>query len=163
MNTRNIMLVLIAVILLVGSLVGYGLYVNVTSSAHVDKLAAAQYSRVIGAKASLEWWDERPNQLSFEVQGKPAQVLERGMGYLHPDALHDDRIGGGHPEGLFEAWSNLYYRYAQAMVAKDSGAACPVRYPDIPAGVEEGTACRTQSSRETSTRRCTTPSTATTR
>ena len=50
MNTRNIMLVLIAVILLVGSLVGYGLYVNVTSSAHVDKLAAAQYSRVIGAK-----------------------------------------------------------------------------------------------------------------
>lgn len=58
------------------------------------------------------------------------------MPYLHPDALHDDRIGGGHPEGLFEAWSNLYYRYAQAMVAKDSGAACPVRYPDIHAGVE---------------------------
>ena len=52
MNTRNIMLVLIAVILLVGSLVGYGLYVNVTSSAHVDKLAAAQYSRVIGARAA---------------------------------------------------------------------------------------------------------------
>ena len=51
MNTRNIMLVLIAVILLVGSLVGYGLYVNVTSSAHVDKLAAAQYSRVMAARA----------------------------------------------------------------------------------------------------------------
>jgi predicted dehydrogenase len=95
-----------------------------------------QKIRVIGSKASLEWWDERPNQLSFEVQGKPAQVIERGMPYLHPDALHDDRIGGGHPEGLFEAWSNLYYRYAQAMVAKDSGAACPVRYPDIHAGVE---------------------------
>src|SRR5207253_31634 len=42
-----------------------------------------QKIRVIGSRASLEWWDERPNQLSFEVQGKPAQVLERGMGYLH--------------------------------------------------------------------------------
>lgn len=95
-----------------------------------------QKIRVIGAKASLEWWDERPNQLSFEVQGKPAQILERGMGYLYPDALTDDRIGGGHPEGLFEAWSNLYYRYALAMVARDSGAASTIRYPDIQAGVE---------------------------
>ncbi len=51
MTTRNIMIVMISVILLVGSLVGYGLYVNVSSSAHVEKLAAAQYSRVIGAKA----------------------------------------------------------------------------------------------------------------
>ena len=32
MNNRNIILVLIAVILLVGSLVGYGLYVNVAST-----------------------------------------------------------------------------------------------------------------------------------
>lgn len=52
MNNRNIMLVLIAVILLVGSLVGYGIYVNVSSSAHVEKLASAQYSRVIAAKAA---------------------------------------------------------------------------------------------------------------
>ena len=95
-----------------------------------------QKIRVIGSKASLEWWDERPNQLSFEEQGKPAQIIERGMPYLYPEALSDDRIGGGHPEGLFEAWSNLYYRYAQAMLAKDSGTACPVRYPDIRAGVD---------------------------
>lgn len=52
MSTRNIVIVLLAVILLVGSLVGYGIYVNVTGSAHVDKLAAAQYSRVIGTKAA---------------------------------------------------------------------------------------------------------------
>ncbi|MFC3626979.1 Gfo/Idh/MocA family protein [Vogesella amnigena] len=98
-----------------------------------------QKIRVIGAKASLEWWDERPNQLSFEVQGKPAQVLERGMDYLHPAALHDDRIGGGHPEGLFEAWSNLYYRFALAMDASDrddQAALATIRYPDIHAGVE---------------------------
>lgn len=95
-----------------------------------------QKIRVIGAKASLEWWDERPNQLSFEVQGQPARVLERGMGYLHPAALADDRIGAGHPEGLFEAWSNLYYRFALAMDAADRGQPAPLRYPDIDAGVE---------------------------
>ena len=98
-----------------------------------------QKIRVIGSRASLEWWDERPNQLSFEVQGQPAQILERGMGYLHPDALLDDRIGGGHPEGLFEAWSNLYYRFALAMNATTRGDAATLqalRYPDIDAGVE---------------------------
>ena len=95
-----------------------------------------QKIRVIGSRASLEWWDERPNQLSFEVQGQPARILERGMSYLHPAALADDRIGAGHPEGLFEAWSNLYRRYALAMDAAERGQPAPERYPDIDAGVE---------------------------
>ncbi|MBD9467048.1 Gfo/Idh/MocA family protein [Pseudomonas sp. Pdm06] len=98
-----------------------------------------QKIRVIGSRASLEWWDERPNQLSVEIQGQPAQILERGMGYLHPAALQDDRIGGGHPEGLFEAWSNLYRRFALAMDAAkrgDAEALAALRYPDIDAGVD---------------------------
>lgn len=98
-----------------------------------------QKVRVIGSRASLEWWDERPNQLSFEIQGQPVQVLERGMTYLHANALIDDRIGAGHPEGLFEAWANLYYRFALAMDAmdrNDSTLLKTLRYPDIHAGVE---------------------------
>ncbi|MCW8175122.1 Gfo/Idh/MocA family protein [Verminephrobacter aporrectodeae] len=98
-----------------------------------------QKIRVIGSRASLEWWDEHPNQLRYEVQGAPAQVFERGMDYLHPDALHDDRISAGHPEGLFEAWSNLYYRFALAMDAsdrRDTEALRTIHYPDIDAGVE---------------------------
>ena len=43
------------------------------------------------------------------------------MGYLEPSALSDDRIRAGHPEGLFEAWSNLYSRFACAMDAADRG------------------------------------------
>ena len=98
-----------------------------------------QKIRVIGATASIEWWDERPNQLSYEIQGRPAQILERGMGYLHAAATLDDRIGAGHPEGLFEAWSNLYYRFGLAMDAADRGdaeALGAIRYPDIEAGIE---------------------------
>ncbi len=63
----------------------------------------SQKVRIVGEKASIEWWDEHPNQLSYEVQGEPARILERGMPYLSANALADDRIGGGHPEGLFEA------------------------------------------------------------
>ncbi|MED4618936.1 oxidoreductase [Priestia megaterium] len=96
-----------------------------------------QTIRVIGSKASIEWWDEHPNQLRYEVQGKPAQVLDRGMDYLYPEALVDDRIGGGHPEGLFEGWSNLYARFALAMDAADRGETLEnMWYPDIKAGVE---------------------------
>ncbi|MGG1396512.1 Gfo/Idh/MocA family oxidoreductase [Bacillus salipaludis] len=96
-----------------------------------------QKVRVIGSKASIEWWDEQPNQLRYEIQGKPVQIVERGMDYLYPDALADDRIGGGHPEGLFEAWSNLYTRFAKAMAAVERGETLEVVwYPGIEAGVE---------------------------
>jgi predicted dehydrogenase len=78
-----------------------------------------QKIRVIGEKASIEWWNERPNQLKYEVQGKPACVMERGMDYLYPEALEEDRIGGGHVEGLFESWANLYRRFALAMDAAE--------------------------------------------
>ena len=51
--------------------------------------------RVIGEKASLEWWDEHPNQLTLEVQGEPVRILERGMGYLEPSALGRPHRGRG--------------------------------------------------------------------
>ena len=95
-----------------------------------------QKIRVIGEKASVEWWDERPNQLTFEVQGEPVRILERGMGYLDESSVEEDRIGGGHPEGLFEAWSNLYGRFARAMDAADKGEEAEFWYPDIHAGVQ---------------------------
>lgn len=76
-----------------------------------------QKIRVVGEKASLEWWDEHPNQLIFAEQGKPVQILDRGQGYLYQDddAIMCDRMGGGHAEGLFEAWANLYHRFGVAM------------------------------------------------
>ena len=98
----------------------------------------SQKLRITGERASLEWWDERPNELRFEVQGEPARILEHNMGYLDPGALALDRVGAGHPEGLFEAWANLYDRFALAMEAADRGDAArlaQIRYPDVAAGV----------------------------
>ena len=96
--------------------------------------------RVIGSKASIEWWDEHPNQLRYEIQGKPAQILERGMDYLYDDdTISCNRIGAGHAEGLFESWSNLYLRFASVMKAMDIGDLefiSKTWYPDIDAGIE---------------------------
>lgn len=82
-----------------------------------------QKIRIVGSKASIEWWDEYPNQLRLEIQGQPVQILERGMGYLHQEdeAVSSDRIGGGHVEGLFEAWANLYRRFGIAFNEKNQG------------------------------------------
>ena len=99
-----------------------------------------QIIRIIGSKASIEWWDEHPNQLKYEIQGKPAQILDRGMGYLHNEdpAVASNRIGGGHAEGLFESWANLYHRFGLAMYAKivgDDSLAENLWYPGIDAGI----------------------------
>ena len=90
--------------------------------------------RVVGSKASLEWDDERPNQMLYEIDGQPVQVLDRGMGYLYPEARVEDRISGGHTEGLFDAWSNLYRRFAIAMSGADTSEYGDFWYPDIYAG-----------------------------
>jgi predicted dehydrogenase len=97
------------------------------------------FVRVIGEKASLEWWDERPNQLKYEIEGEAPRVLERGAPYLYPSALEEDRIGAGHPEGLFESWANLYRRFAIAMDAANRGDDAFLKsywYPDIRAGAQ---------------------------
>jgi predicted dehydrogenase len=106
-----------------------------TGSMHQQKI------RIVGEKASLEWWDERPNQLSYEVQGEPVRVLERGMSYLHKgsSAVGSDRIGGGHAEGFFESWSNIYSRFGIVMKAANRGDQDTIDatwYPDIDAGIE---------------------------
>ncbi|WP_020393508.1 Gfo/Idh/MocA family protein [Thiolinea disciformis] len=98
-----------------------------------------QKIRVIGEKASLEWWDEYPNQLRYEIQGQPAQILERGLGYLAQgvDGICS-RIGGGHPEGFFESWANLYHRFALAIDAlerEDHAFLEQLWYPDVQAGL----------------------------
>lgn len=92
----------------------------------------SQKIRVVGSRGSLEWWDEHPNQLSLEIQGQPPLLLDRGMPYLHGTALEEDRIGAGHPEGLFDAWANLYRRFALAI----TGSSQTLTFPGIEAGLE---------------------------
>lgn len=100
-----------------------------------------QKIRIVGSKASIEWWDEFPNQLRYEVQGEAPRILERGMGYLYQDApgVASNRVGGGHAEGYFESWANLYHRFALAFDAAnrdDQQTLADLWFPGIDAGIE---------------------------
>jgi predicted dehydrogenase len=96
-----------------------------------------QKIRIVGEKASIEWQAEHPNQLKYDEEGKPQKIFERGLPYLHQEALNEDRITAGCPEGLFESWSNLYRRFA---IAIDAAIRHDIRflkdywYPDVKAG-----------------------------
>lgn len=92
--------------------------------------------RIIGSKASIEWFAEHPNQLRYEVEGEPVRILERGAGYLHDVSRADDRIGAGHPEGLFESFSNMYRGFAIAIDSKARGEEETPWYPNVHEGAE---------------------------
>jgi predicted dehydrogenase len=99
----------------------------------------SQRIRIVGSKASLEWWDSYPNELRFEEQGKPTQTMYRGMSYLDESALAEERLGALHAEGLSEAWANIYLKFAMAMDAKNRGDEEFLKmlvYPDIDSGLE---------------------------
>ncbi len=96
-----------------------------------------QKVRIIGEKPVSNGGMNSPTSYATKSSGEPVRILERGMDYLDPLARQDDRIGGGHPEGLFEAWSNLYRRFAIAMDAadrRDEALLADFWYPDARAG-----------------------------
>ncbi|HEX8046323.1 Gfo/Idh/MocA family protein [Rhizobium sp.] len=100
---------------------------------------ASQRFRFVGSKASVEWTDTQPNELIYEVQGQPPQVLHHGMPYLEDESLRYERMGALHTEGLGDSWSNIYLWIAQAIDAKRRGDAAFLRdhhYPGIKAGTD---------------------------
>lgn len=72
--------------------------------------------RVFGERASLTWWQERPDQLNLTVAGEPLRRLERGTadnGFA--------RLPSGHPEGFLEAFAQLYTDLAEQITARIEG------------------------------------------
>lgn len=108
------------------------------SSIDAGNMGSQRY-RFVGSKASLEWSDSRPDQLLYQVQGEPEQILHHGMPYLAPESLAMDRMGALHTEGLGDSWANIYLWIAQAIDAKQRGDEAFLqthRYPGIQAGTE---------------------------
>jgi predicted dehydrogenase len=79
--------------------------------------------RVWGESGLLEWAQTDPNYLHFARLDRPMQRLARGDADLLPAAQRLVRIPRGHPEGLLEAFANLYRDAAEAIAARITGAA----------------------------------------
>ena len=74
--------------------------------------------RIFGSKGGISWVQERPNQLTFSKLGHTPLILELDSPELHPQAKRLLRVGAGHPEGYFEAFSNIYSDFAEILLAK---------------------------------------------
>ncbi|MFV0362527.1 MAG: Gfo/Idh/MocA family protein [Suipraeoptans sp.] len=95
--------------------------------------------RIVGSKASIEFSDNQPNELIYQVQGQPIQKMIRAMPYLYDECNADERLGALHAEGLPESWANIYLKFAIAIEAKNNGDDETLEnlvYPDLDAGIE---------------------------
>ena len=84
--------------------------------------------RVYGDKGMLEWWHRDPSYLRVALQGEPVQVVTRADPFLPPAILALGRSPRGHPEGLREAFANIYAEMAQDRMTRNLGEA-PVSLP----------------------------------
>ncbi len=77
--------------------------------------------RIYGTRGSVEWVQETPNSLRVCSLGEPAKIYTRGQGYLSPQAQKLTRLPAGHPEAYYEAFANLYSKFADAIIKKSIG------------------------------------------
>jgi predicted dehydrogenase len=91
--------------------------------------------RVYGERGMLDWWHHEPSYLKLTLQGEPMRTFGRGDVYLPADIIAAGRTPRGHPEGLREAFANLYAELAQDRMARELGEPSPERpYPRIEDG-----------------------------
>jgi predicted dehydrogenase len=89
--------------------------------------------RVYGENAGLEWSHENPDRLTLSPLDEPQRVIHAGMPGLSDAAQRATRLPTGHPEGLIEAFANIYREFAASLQSGDAGERALV--PGIDEGV----------------------------
>jgi predicted dehydrogenase len=91
--------------------------------------------RAYGDKGMLDWSHRSASYLRLQLQGEPVRVIGRGDPFLSPEITATGRAPRGHPEGLREAFANIYAELAQERMARALGEAPPeFPYPRIEDG-----------------------------
>ncbi len=91
--------------------------------------------RVYGELGMLEWSHRDASYLRLALQGEPTRTIGRGDTYLPPAIIAAGRTPRGHPEGLREAFANIYAEFAQERMARELGeAVAEMPYPRIEEG-----------------------------
>ena len=89
--------------------------------------------RIFGSEGGVEWDLEQSEYLKHARFGEPDRILSRGHGHgISAEVERLVRTGRGFPEGLIEAWGNLYTEFAIAVGARRDGAALPAGMLDMP-------------------------------
>jgi predicted dehydrogenase len=90
---------------------------------------------VYGEKGMLEWSHRDASYLRLALQGEAARVIGRGDPFLPAEIIGGGRTPRGHPEGLRDAFANIYTEVAQERMALALGEPAPgLPYPRIEEG-----------------------------
>jgi len=91
--------------------------------------------RVYGETGMLDWSHREASYLKLAMQGEPVRTIGRGDPFLPPGISALGRTPRGHPEGLREAFANIYAEVAQERMARELGEPVPdFPYPRIEDG-----------------------------
>jgi predicted dehydrogenase len=91
--------------------------------------------RVYGERGMVDWSHRECSYLRVAMMGEPARVIGRGDPGLPPEILRAGRSPRGHPEGLLQAFANIYGEVAQERMAIALGDERPAFvYPRIEDG-----------------------------
>lgn len=87
---------------------------------------------VYGSKASLKWAQENPNHLYMLSDSEPTKILKPGHSYNDQLAEASHTMPPGHPEGIYEALSNIYKGAAKSIRGEKF---IPGEFPTVHDGV----------------------------
>jgi predicted dehydrogenase len=91
--------------------------------------------RVYGEAGMIDWSHRESGYLKLAMQGEPVRTIGRGDPDLPRDITALGRSPRGHPEGLREAFANIYAELAQDRMARELGEPLPdFPYPRIEDG-----------------------------
>ena len=86
-------------------------------------------------RGQIEWSHRTLSYLTVAMQGEPVKTFGRGDLTLPPEVIAAGRAPRGHPEGLREAFANIYGELAQERIARHLGESPPsFPYPRIEDG-----------------------------
>lgn len=74
--------------------------------------------RIYGERGLLDWSHRESAYLKLNIEGETAKVIGRGDVNLPADIARLSRTPRGHPEGLLEAFANVYRETAEAIIAR---------------------------------------------
>ncbi len=109
---------------------------NLTGVIRASQIATGEENNlqisVYGTTGGFHWEQENPNELKMFHEGAPYEIIKPGYDYLSAFAQESHVMPPGHPEGIYEAFGNLYKGAAKAIRGM---ALVPGQFPGIEDGI----------------------------
>ena len=90
--------------------------------------------RIYGSSRGLDWSQEEPNRLRLIESDGSERIIYRAAGAASERAQAHTRLPGGHPEGLIEAFANIYRNVASSVSSDGTSRTFADDFPTVQDG-----------------------------